>query len=477
MEVSKKKHTVCLTCQGAGKRSKGINKKAKLDYSNKIELYNKNPETFKLPQKPQTTFYNCSNCDGTGIILNTESSELINSNLPHIAIIGAGIGGSALAVACLHRGIPFTLIEKDVNFESRSQGYGLTLQQASKIISALGIPTFRNGIISTKHIVYNSNGEILGEWGLRKWINSEKVKTNKHTNIHIPRQELRFELINQLQSCDAIEWGSEFHDLKINNDYSFDISIKQGSNIKTKKVDLIVGCDGIRSSVRNYIINNKTDKLHYLDCMVVLGICNLNDLQKPLHHLLDSETVFQSSNGKKRIYVMPYDAKSVMWQLSFLINENEAIELSKKGKQALKNEALKISSWHSPIPEILNATPVNSISGYPVYDRKLFKQEDFHNNQAITLIGDAAHPMSPFKGQGANQALIDALNLAKSIYKVCKDNSDWKTEGLRMLVLNDFEKEMIERTNPKVLESAKTASILHTETVLEKSNQTRGSIL
>ena len=50
-------------------------------------------------------------------------------NYPHVAIIGGGIGGVALAVACLHRGIPFTLYERDANFEARTQGYGLTLQQ------------------------------------------------------------------------------------------------------------------------------------------------------------------------------------------------------------------------------------------------------------------------------------------------------------------------------------------------------------
>lgn len=40
----------------------------------------------------------------------------------------------ALALACLHRGIPYTLYERDASFDVRSQGYGLTLQQASKAL-------------------------------------------------------------------------------------------------------------------------------------------------------------------------------------------------------------------------------------------------------------------------------------------------------------------------------------------------------
>jgi hypothetical protein len=39
--------------------------------------------------------------------------------------------------------------------------------------------------------------------------------------------------------------------------------------------------------------------------------------------LLDSATVFQTANGNERIYIMPYDSQSVMWQLSFWMPEEE----------------------------------------------------------------------------------------------------------------------------------------------------------
>ena len=88
---------------------------------------------------------------------------------PHVAIIGGGIGGVALAVACLHRGIPFTLYERDHGFDARSQGYGLTLQQASKAIEGFGIFSLEKGVVSTRHVVHTTEGKVVGQWGMRKW--------------------------------------------------------------------------------------------------------------------------------------------------------------------------------------------------------------------------------------------------------------------------------------------------------------------
>ena len=454
--------TVCHNCKGQGKKNRKQTKKSLIQQEN---IVSKNEQI------------SCKKCFGAGLIASIDFPKTDTENYPNIAIIGGGIGGVAFAVACLHRGIPFTLFERDTSFSDRSQGYGLTLQQASKAMKSLGINILKVGVISTKHIVHTTDGNIIGEWGMRKWMPSNTKKSQKQTNIHIARQSLRLALLEQLGEPNNVQWGHQLLGFKV-SDNKIDLSFQVNGEIKTIKTDLLVGADGIRSSVRKLLLCEATLPLHYLDCMVILGICKLSALENIESPLLDSATVFQTANGKERIYIMPYDADSVMWQLSFPISENVAKKLSAKGAKYLKEEACKRTNWHTPIPEIIKATLESEISGYPVYDREILSTTLLEKTEKnITLIGDAAHPMSPFKGQGANQALLDALSLAREITKKCTNSSNWREIGIRKSILNDFESEMLSRSAIKVKDSAAAAKFLHSEIVLQEGNEPRGSVV
>jgi 2-polyprenyl-6-methoxyphenol hydroxylase-like FAD-dependent oxidoreductase len=464
----------CQQCQGRGKKSRGLSKKVRLRYQIALDQFEKTKSEATAPVLPKGHLYSCLSCCGSGLIPAVSNPLADKENYPHLAIIGGGIGGVALAVACLHRGIPFTLYERDNNFDARSQGYGLTLQQASKAIEGLGIFSLEEGVISTKHLVHTTEGKVIGEWGVRKWMQSDVKTAAKRSNIHIARQSLRAALLQQLGGHDMVQWGHQLVSLKESDDQGVHLSFEVNGQIKNTKADLVVGADGIRSSVRRLLIGEDTTPLRYLGCIVILGICPLKELEGLTSSLLDSATVFQTANGNERIYIMPYTTDSVMWQLSFPMPENEAKALSAKGTKALKEEACRRTQWHSPIPQIMAATLEAQISGYPVYDRELLQSELLEKAGQVTLIGDAAHPMSPFKGQGANQALLDALALARGIARGCNSSSQWRKVGVRKSILTDFESEMLERSATKVKDSAEAVHFLHSEDVLQQADQPRG---
>ena len=467
---------VCKKCKGQGKNSRKLIKDSRQKSQKGVFQFKKNSGEDLTSIKLKRHLYACKTCKGSGLII-SEVPPLANKNLyPNLAIIGGGIAGVALAVACLHRGIPFTLYERDTNFEARSQGYGLTLQQASKSLKGFGLFKLHQGVISSRHVVHTTEGKVIGEWGMRKWMQTKEVSALKPSNIHIARQALRLELLNQLGGPNFVKWDHKLIALQKDTIGGVKLRFKVNGNLRETSADLVVGADGIRSTVRKLLPLKYNDSLHYLGCIVILGICPLNKLKGLNSPLLDSATVFQTANGKERIYMMPYTTDSIMWQLSFPLSETEAKALSNKGPKELKNEASRRTQWHKPIPQVLKATSEANISGYPVYDRELLNSEAMENLGEISLIGDAAHPMSPFKGQGANQALLDALALARGISRGCQPSSKWREVGIRKSVLTEFEAEMIYRTTPKVKDSAAAVKFLHSKQILKVENKPRGRV-
>ena len=94
--------TICQECQGRGKKSRGLSKKARLRYQMEFDQFEKTNGEGTPPEHPKGHLYSCLNCSGCGLVPSDSQPISDTENYPHVAIIGGGIGGVAqLWLVCI----------------------------------------------------------------------------------------------------------------------------------------------------------------------------------------------------------------------------------------------------------------------------------------------------------------------------------------------------------------------------------------
>jgi 2-polyprenyl-6-methoxyphenol hydroxylase-like FAD-dependent oxidoreductase len=119
----------------------------------------------------------------------------------------------------------------------------------------------------------------------------------------------------------------------------------EGSHVEVRLEDgrsfvahACVGCDGIHSRMRRFVSGSSWTPLRYLGYIVVLGI--FDNASFPL----TQSRAFQTSDGRARLFAMPFTAELSMWQLSWAMPEEEAVAVS-KSTDLLRAAALQVSSY------------------------------------------------------------------------------------------------------------------------------------
>ena len=382
-----------------------------------------------------------------------------------IVIVGGGLGGFAVGIGLLQHGYTDVRVyERDAGFDSRRQGYGLTILQGISALKRLEVFQEVHSLDtpSRSHYIFDKYGTMISFFGTVFWPEqNNQPKARKKHNLHIERQALRRILMNRYISLhplgvQGIQWGYRIDKI----DRGLQRISFTNEHIVTG-VDLVIGADGINGLVRSFKYDPLADtSLNYLGMLVVLGITGCID------HFLTKERVFQTMDGCFRLFAMPFsksiEEQSIMWQLSFPATLTLATELSRDSR-ALKEMLLeRCGDWHSPIPQMIERTQPDLLMGIPAFDRDILPISDpTKDGIQIGLVGDAAHPMSPFKGQGANQALLDAVDLADII---AKNDQDLHSSIRR------YEDQMLKRVYTKVMESRERVTSFHRPEVLSTQN-------
>lgn len=350
--------------------------------------------------------------------------------MEEITIIGAGIAGLTTAIALNEIGKKAVIFEAAQQVEAIGAGLGMGAN-AIMAFDRIGIKdvVIRHGRVLESFTVYDQKGKVI-----TKADNNALTAKYGTNNFTIHRAELYKVLLSKLKKGQIVT-GKQAVRFKQNPD-SVTILFEDGSKFETR---YLIAADGIHSHIRKTLIPDSKPRYSGYSCWrAVIENTNLSISES-------SET--WGKNG--RFGIVPLADKKLYWFACINGPENSD-KFKNFSISSLKNH---FRDFHAPIPQILLHTKDEHLLWNDICDIRPLNQFVFNN---IVLIGDAAHATTPNLGQGACQAIEDAVILADEISK----NSNLN------LAFQMFEKRRLKRTRFIIETSQRIGKIAQTDNPL-----------
>ena len=306
----------------------------------------------------------------------------------HVSIIGGGIGGLAAACAFQRQGIEVTVFER--NPELREIGAGLTLwANGVQVLQQLGLADALTAVSArlTSFECWSWRGKRLGSVRLDTL---ERRVGAPSLGIH------RADLLRRLSG--AVDRGSihlHVHCVGFRSEQGAIIS--HFADGQQQQTDLLVGADGLYSVIREQLLGKQPPRYSGYTCWRGVALFE----ERHVSPGISSETWGRG----RRFGMLPIGNGRVFWYVTF---NCPAGEQDREGERK-KNLLRLFGSWRHPIGPLIEATDEGAILRNDLFDRPPVRH---WGSGRVTLLGDAAHPPTPNLGQGACQALEDALVLA-----------------------------------------------------------------
>jgi|TARA_B100000315_G_scaffold93127_1_gene85659 salicylate hydroxylase len=320
----------------------------------------------------------------------------------HIAIIGAGIGGMTAAVTLAQKGFKVNVFEQAP--ELSEVGAGLTVTPNA-----------------TKGLIYLGLGQAMEKIGMahdlqgvRHYQTKEIIvplKRGKHMlekygayQFQVHRADIHDILIESLEKHSP---GCVFVDHQlVGLDEKSDKVKLIFNNQAEYECDFVIGADGTRSTVRELILGN--DEPEFSGYVAWRGVVPTDGLDESDFDECGSSAFI--SPGRVFARYLIRNAKEYNY-VAFLATEEWAEEgwsIPSKVETVLE----VFSDYNQQVKNIMLATPPESCYKWGIFTRKPINK---WSSERVTLLGDAAHPLEPFMGQGASMAIEDGVVLGRII--------------------------------------------------------------
>jgi salicylate hydroxylase len=320
-------------------------------------------------------------------------------NLPRISIVGGGIGGLSAALALQHFGYRVRIFEQAR--ELREVGAGVVITpNAMHALDFLGIgeriadEAGPAETIVTRHF---ATGEVLKT-------RANDLRERYGAAYHqVHRVDLHTALVAAVarNDPDCLHVGHGFETLTQDSEGV----VATFSNGKTFASDVLIGCDGGASKTRACVFGDEV--VNYTGQVAFRALLPMADVPA-----LIREHPFAMYVGLNR-YFLHYPLRHrTMMNVIGVGRESRWQEEGWRVPAAIEEFAGHYGDLYPPALQLIRAITPGHLFKWGLRDREPLKR---YSKGRVTMLGDAAHPMTPFLGQGACMAIEDALVLGRAI--------------------------------------------------------------